>query len=117
MPVSVDSGDSFCVNTLRTTLAIASVAALLALAGIVAFATPAALGQAASPAGGAAQAVYCPKGQKAQLKAAVDRYKKQMLAARKAFFKTHPNGKQRAAFVKAQNAQLNALVKKFAKCD
>lgn len=117
MSAPVDRGDPSGMKTLRTTLAIGSVAALLVLAAVVAIAAPAALGQAASPAGGAARAAYCPKDMKAQLKAAVQRYQKQMLAARKAFFRTHPSGKQRAAFVKAQNDQLHALVKKLAKCD
>jgi len=104
------------MTSIRVAFASLSAVLLLALGAVVALAAPAAVTKAASPAGGAAQAVYCPAGVRKQLKAAVDSFRKSMLAQRRAFFRTHPNGRQRAAFVKAQEAQLKALQKKLARC-
>ena len=104
------------MTSIRIAFASLSAVLLLALGAVVALAAPAAVTKAATPAGGAAQAVYCPPGVRKQLKAAVATFRKNMLAQRKAYFRTHPSGRQRAAFVKGQEAQLKTLQKKLARC-
>jgi len=51
----------------------------------------------------------CTAAQKAKRQVALRTYRKHMLAARKRFFKTHRGHKQRARFVRAQQAKLKAL--------
>lgn len=100
-------------------LLIATVATSLALAAlaVVALAAPGAVGNVASPSAGAARAVYCPAGELSRRKAVVARYQRQMVAARKAYFRKTKSPKQRAAFVKKQTAQLKALQRAVAACD
>src|SRR5438093_449359 len=104
------------MTSIRIAFASLSAVLLLALGAVVALAAPAAVTKAASPAGGAAQAAYCAPGVRKQLKSAVDKFRKNMLTQRKAFFRTHPKGRDRAAFVKGQEAQLKTLQKKLARC-
>lgn len=91
-------------------------AALLATLSVVALAAPNAIGLAASPSAGAAQAEYCPPGERDARRAAVRRYTRQLASVRKAYFRTHRSAKQRAAFVKKQRAQLKALQRALANC-
>jgi hypothetical protein len=105
------------VRLFRTLLAAASVAAILALGAVVALAAPGAVAKTASPSASAARAVYCPPEEKAQRKQELKAFERQMLAKRKAYFRTHPKAKDRAAFVKAQNAMRNRLVRAFAACE
>jgi glycine/D-amino acid oxidase-like deaminating enzyme len=104
------------MTTIRIAFASLSAVLLLTLGAVVALAAPGAVSQAASPSGGAARAVYCPPGVRKQLKAAIDAFRKNMLKQRQAFFRTHHGSRDRAAFVKAQEAQLKALQKKLARC-
>jgi hypothetical protein len=105
------------VNAIRTLLAAASVAAILTLGAVVAFAAPGSVAKTASPSASAARAVYCPPEEKARRRQALKAFEKQMLAQRKAFFKTHPKAKARTAFVKSQNAARNRLVRAYAACE
>jgi hypothetical protein len=100
-------------------LLIATVSASLALAvlAVVALAAPEAIGNAASPSAGAAAAVYCPAGELSRRETAVTRYKRQVAAAKKAYFRKVKNAKKRKAFVKKQTAQLKALQRAVAACD
>jgi hypothetical protein len=104
------------MTSIRIAFASLSVVLLLALGAVVALAAPAAVTKAASPNGGAAQAAYCPPGVRKQLQATLAKFRKNMLAQRKAYFRTHPKGRDRAAFVKGQEAQLKTLQKKLARC-
>jgi len=101
---------------MRISLAVFAAVALLTVGAVVALAAPGSLGRAASPEGGAAQAVYCPAGVVKQLKAGVNTYRKRMVADRTRYFRTHKKSKQRAAFVRLQTQQLKALQKRLAKC-
>ena len=101
---------------MRISLAVFAAVALLTTGAVVALAAPGSLGRAASPEGGAAQAVYCPAGVVKQLKAGVNTYRKRMVADRTRYFRTHKKSKQRAAFVRLQSQQLKALQKRLAKC-
>ncbi len=104
------------MKSARIVLAVVSAAALVGLGAVVAFAAPSSLGRAASPEGGAAQAVYCPKGLKKQLKGAVSAYRKRMTTDRTRYFRSHKSARQRAAFVRLQNHQLSTLQKKLKRC-
>jgi hypothetical protein len=104
------------VKTLRIALAALAAAAVLTVGAVVALAAPGSLGRAASPSGGAATAVYCPKGLAKQLAASVAGYRKRMVADRTRYFRTHKSKKQRANFVRLQSTQLAALQKKLKKC-
>jgi hypothetical protein len=101
---------------MRISLAVFAALALLTVGAVVALAAPGALGRAASPSGGAADAVYCPAGLVKQLKAGVNTYRKRMVADRTRYFRAHKSTKQRAAFVRLQSQQLNSLQKRLAKC-
>ena len=101
---------------MRISLAVFAAVALLTVGAVVAFAAPGSLGRAASPHGGAAQAVYCPSRLVKQLKAGVNTYRKRMVADRTRYFRTHTIAKQRAAFVRLQSHQLTALQKRLKKC-
>ena len=81
---------------MRISLAVFAAVALLTVGAVVALAAPGSLGRAASPEGGAAQAVYCPAGVVKQLKAGVNTYRKRMVADRTRYFRTHKKSKQRA---------------------
>jgi hypothetical protein len=104
------------VQRLRIAVAALAAGAILAVGAVVAFAAPGSVGRAASPSGGAARAVYCPPREKARRKAALAKFRKGMVAARRRYFRTHPRASDRARFVKAQNAQLKALQRKLAQC-
>jgi hypothetical protein len=104
------------VKTVRSLIALLAVTAILAVGAVVAFAAPGAVGRAASLDGGAGLAAYCPKGEKARRNKAVTTYKKGMAAARAKYYKTHKRSKDRIAFVKRQNAQLAALVRRAKQC-
>jgi Tol biopolymer transport system component len=58
----------------------------------------------------------CTAAEKASRARAVATYKRQMAAARRAYFRTHHGSKARAAFVKAQRAKLKALERRLAAC-
>jgi hypothetical protein len=105
------------VKIIRSLLAAASVAAILTLGAVVAFAAPGAVTRTASPSASAARAVYCPQQEKARRRQALKTFEKQMLAQRKAYFKTHPKAKARTAFLKAQNTTHNRLVRAYAACE
>src|SRR4051812_28160359 len=102
------------MRLVRLAIASAAVSAILAVGALVALSAPGAVTRAASPNGGAGQAVYCPDkhARQAQLAAFV----RTMAAARKAYLKTHPKAKDRTAFLKAQQAQLHALQRALAQC-
>ena len=88
-------------------------AAAWALAGVAA---PASVGLAAPARPTAAGTQYCPAAVKKARTAAVQRYRRQMAAQRKAYFKHTRSPKLRAAFVKKQNAQLRALERMLKLC-
>jgi dipeptidyl aminopeptidase/acylaminoacyl peptidase len=58
----------------------------------------------------------CTAAEKAARARAVARYKKQLAAARRAYFRTHRGARPRTAFVKAQRAKLKALEGRAAAC-
>ena len=60
----------------------------------------------------AAAGVTCTAAQKAARQRALAAYRKRIVPERKAYFKTHKNKKQRAAFVKRQRAKLKSLRRK-----
>ena len=101
---------------MRISLAVFAAVALLTVGAVVALAAPGSVGRAASPEGGAAQAVYCPTGLVKQLKAGINAYRKRMVSDRTRYFRTHKKTKQRAAFVRLQSEQLTALQKRLKKC-
>jgi hypothetical protein len=104
------------VKTVRTTIALLAVAAILGVGAVVAFAAPAAVGHAASLNGGAGQSAYCRPGEKNRRARALAAYRKSMAAARQRYFRSHPKSADRVRFVKAQNAQLKALQRRLAQC-
>ena len=83
----------------------------------MAFAAPGSVAKTVSPSASAAHAVYCPREEKARRKQELKGFERQMQAQRKAYFRTHPKAKARTAFVKAQNATHNRLVRAFAACE
>jgi hypothetical protein len=105
------------VRTARTFVAAVAIAALVAVFALVAFAAPGAVAQVASPSASAARAEYCPPEELKARKDALKAFQKTMLAKRKAYFKKHPKGKDRAAFVKKQNNELKRLKRELANCD
>lgn len=111
-----DNGDLHSVKAIRILIASLAAAATLAMLSVVALAAPNAVGLAASPTGGAAQAEYCPPAERAARQAALKRYTKQMVATRKTYFRKNRAAKTRAAFVKKQQAQLKVLQRSFAAC-
>ena len=99
---------------LRILLATACAAvAVWTLAGV---ASPASVGFAAAAHPSSADKQYCPAAVKKARKAAVQRYKKQMVAQRRAYFRRTRSPKLRRAFVRKQNAQLKALERALALC-
>jgi hypothetical protein len=104
------------MKLVRLSLAGLSLAAVLALGAVVAFAAPNALGRAASPNGGAARAVYCSDGVVKQLKAVVKAYRQRIPRDRARYFKSHKSAAARARFVKLQKSQLATLQKKLGRC-
>ena len=58
----------------------------------------------------------CTAAEKARRARAVSTYKRQMAAARRAYFRTHHGVKARAAFVKEQHAKLKRLERRAAAC-
>jgi len=101
---------------MRLSLAVLAVAAVISVGAVVAVAAPGSVGRTLSPQGGAAAAVYCPKGLVKQLQSTVSGYRKRMVADRSRYFRTHHSAKQRAAFARLQTQQLAALQKKLKKC-
>ena len=104
------------MRKVRFTLASLAVATILGLGVVVAFAAPSAVRQAASPSAGAAQAVYCPPGEKRRrlravvaARRAVRAFDRRAKARRRAYFRTHPRVKDRRRFVKRQKAQRKEL--------
>ena len=61
-------------------------------------------------------AAKCTAAETAKRAKALAAYKRQMPAARQAYFRAHHNAKARAAFVKRQRAKLNALEQRVAAC-
>jgi hypothetical protein len=105
------------VKPLRLSLAALAVAALLAVGAMVAIAAPGSLVHAASPRAGAAHAVYCPDALKKRLKRTISAYRKRMVSDRQRYFRAHKVVKQRKAFVRLQNLQLQTLQKKLGRCE
>jgi hypothetical protein len=116
MPQQPVKGDVYLVRAARIVLAVVAAAALVAIGAVVALAAPGSLGRAASPQGGAAQAVYCPPRLVRQLKAAVAAYQKRILKDRARYFRTHRSPVQRAKFVRLQRHQLEALQRRLKRC-
>jgi len=104
------------VKAARIVLAVVSASVLVGIAAVDALAAPGALGRAASPHGGAAQAVYCPPRTKAQLKRAIAAYQKRILRDRARYFRTHRSAKKRARFVRLQRQRLETLQKRLRRC-
>ncbi len=100
----------------RLALAVLALAALLTLGAVVAVAAPDALGRAASPKAGAAHLEYCPQPEKNRRIADLKYTQSHAAAAKKAYFAKHKKAKDRAAFVKAQQAHIKALQKAIANC-
>ena len=99
----------------RIALAALAVVALLTLGAVVAIAAPGALGRAASPQG-AGRLEYCPTLQKKAYQAALKYAQSHAAAAKQAYFAKHHNAKDRAAFVRKQQANLKALQRQYANC-
>ncbi len=104
------------MKPVRIGIATGAAAAVLALGALVALAAPHALGNAASPQGGAARAVYCPPAEKKRRQDELKAFQRTMTVARKKYFASHPKAKDRVAFVHAQQAQLHALQRALAQC-
>jgi len=100
----------------RIALAVLAVAALLTLGAVVAIAAPGALGRAVSPHGGAGHLQYCPAGQKQTYQAALKYAQSHAAAAKKTYFAKHHSAKDRAAFLRKQQANLKALQRQYANC-
>ena len=102
------------VRVVRLAIAAAAVTALLAVGSIVALAAPNAVTRAANPKAGAGRAVYCPD--KKQRQDQLNAFIRTMVAARKAYFRTHPKARDRTAFLRAQQSQLHALQRALGQC-
>jgi hypothetical protein len=102
------------LKVVRLTIAVAAVTALLAVGALVALAAPNAVTRTANPKAGAARAVYCPD--KKQRQDQLNAFIRTMVAARKAYFRTHPKAKDRTAFLRAQQSQLHALQRALGQC-
>ena len=100
----------------RLALAVLALAALLALGAVVAVAAPDALGRAASPKAGAGRMEYCPPAEKKRRIADLEYTQSHAAASKKAYFAKHPKAKDRAAYVKAQQARIKALQQAIANC-
>jgi hypothetical protein len=105
------------VQTLRLTLAVLAAAIAVAAVSVVAVAAPSSVGIAASPHAGAAAAQYCTPAEKKRRQAVLKRYTQQMVAARKAYFRTTRSPKARASFVKKQQAQRATLIRSLRRCN
>jgi hypothetical protein len=105
------------VPALRAVIASLAAAALLAAVAVVALAAPGAVATAASPSAGAGRAQYCPPGEKARRRAVLDRYTRQMTAARKAYYRRVRSAKLRRAFVRKQEAQRTTLLRLVQRCN
>ena len=105
------------MKAVRISLAVVAASAAVALFAVFALAAPNAVSRTVAPNAGAAQAEYCPKGERARRVRALKAYQRQMVRNRKAFFRTHPRPAQRRAFVKKQKAQLRALQRAVARCN
>jgi len=102
--------------TARIALAVLAVSALLTLGAVVALAAPDALGRAASPKAGAGRMEYCPPPEKKRRIADLKYTQSHAAAAKKAYFAKHAKAKDRAAYVKAQQAHVKALQRAIANC-
>lgn len=99
----------------RLRLALGTICAVLAATAFVAVVTPSGAGLAATgPSASVAQ--YCPAAVRKARQAAVQRYKRQLAAQRRAYFRTTRSAKLRRAFVRKQNAQLKALQRAVKAC-
>ena len=103
----------------RIILATIAATAVLALGVVVAFASPNAVRQAASPSAGAAKAVYCAPGEKRRRLNALRRARRQLAAfnrrarkTRRVYFRTHGKARQRVRFVKRQKVKRRTLQKR-----
>ncbi len=99
----------------RIALATLAVCAVLALGAVVAIAAPGALGRAVSSQG-AGRLEYCPQGQKQSILAALKWAKSHAAAQKNAYFASHHKAKDRAAFLRKQQANLKALQRQYASC-
>ena len=102
--------------SVRVAVAVLAAVALLALGAVVAVAAPDALGRAASPKAGAGRLEYCPPKEKNRRLAALKYTQSHAASARASYFAKHHRAKDRAAYVKKQQAQLKALQKAIADC-
>ncbi len=100
----------------RITLAVLASVALLALGAVVALAAPDAIGRVASPKAGAARMEYCPLPEKNRRIADLRYVQSHAAAARAAYFAKHHKAKDRAAYVRAQQAHIKALQRAIANC-
>lgn len=91
-------------------------AALLTLGAVVALAAPDALSRAASPKAGAGPMEYCPLPEKNRRIADLKYTQSHAAAARKRYFAKHHKAKDRAAYVRAQQAHLKAIQQSIANC-
>jgi hypothetical protein len=105
------------MKLVRTFLAATSVAAVLGLGVVVAFAAPGSVAKTASPNASAAHAVYCPAEEKDRRTQERNAYKASMKRSKAAYFRTHTKAKARAAFTKAQIARLNKLNRSLNSCE
>ncbi len=104
------------MSAARITLAVLASVALLTLGAVVALAAPDALGQAASLKAGAGRMEYCPPPEKSRRIADLKYVQSHAAATRAAYFAKHHKAKDRAAYVKAQQAHIKALQKALANC-
>lgn len=105
------------MRKLRLTLASLAAATLAAIVAAVALAAPGAVGLAASPSAGAARAVYCPPPEKKARAKAVAAFVKGLRKQQDAYFRRVRGKKQRAEFVRKQQAQLRVLQKQLDACE
>jgi hypothetical protein len=105
------------MKAIRLGVVAVAAGALLALALVAGLSARGAFAQAASPSAGAAQAVYCPKGEKNEQKRERNAYLKTLHSERAAYFARHPKSSDRVAFLKRQHSDWLSFLKKHRHCD
>lgn len=94
------------MGRVRAAIAVLAVGALLALGSMVAMAAP----EAITPPTSAERAQYCPPKELQRRVRVLRAYTRKMPAAKKRYFRFVKNRRMRAAFVRKQKAQQNALL-------
>lgn len=97
---------------MRVAIAVLAACAAVAIGAMVAAAAPEAVTQQAS----AERAQYCPPKELQRRVQALRTYTRKMPAARNRYFRFVKNRRLRAAFVRKQKAQQNALLRAVLRC-